>query len=182
MQTFELTVDYTTNTAWDEPYHSIGDDTSGCLRVRGEEAHGVARVEDKCLVVLHHREVLHDQQELGPVGEHLAITTICHQLVGELRGYIIITSSPYSEITSSLHHHLTQRLHHSIKCRDHMTFTVYDIHVEVNESWIHAIDMYLGDSGVKVVHDHVHYGSCLSAPGWVVIQRVGPVHITQKGK
>lgn len=67
-------------------YHAIGDDTAWCLGVAGEEPHGMSRVHHQGLVFLHHREVVHSQPELGPVGEHLAIASVCHQLLGKLRG------------------------------------------------------------------------------------------------
>ena len=66
-------------------YHAIGDDTAWCLWVAWEESHRVARVHHKSLVFFHHREIVHRQPELCPVGEHLAIATICHQLLGKLR-------------------------------------------------------------------------------------------------
>ena len=55
------------------------------------------------------------QTDLGPVGEDLAIATICDQLLGEL-----------------------------------------------------------SHTGIQVVHHHVHDGCCLSGPGWVLVNRVGP--------
>ncbi len=44
----------------------------------------MARVEHTGLVLLHHRQVVHHQPELGPVGEHLTITSIRHQLFWKL--------------------------------------------------------------------------------------------------
>ena len=67
-------------------YHAIGDDTTWCLGVAWEKSHRVARVHHKSLVLLHYREIVHCQTELCPVGEHLAIATIRHQLLGKLRG------------------------------------------------------------------------------------------------
>ena len=67
-------------------YHAIGDDTTWCLGVAWEESHRVARVHHKSLVLLHYREIVHCQTELCPVGEHLAIATIRHQLLGKLGG------------------------------------------------------------------------------------------------
>lgn len=46
----------------------------------------MAGVHDQGLIVLHHREVVHSQPELRPVGEHLAIATIGHQLLWKLGG------------------------------------------------------------------------------------------------
>ena len=67
-------------------YHAIGDDTTWCLGVAWEKSHRVARVHHKSLVLLHYREIVHCQTELCPVGEHLTIATIRHQLLGKLRG------------------------------------------------------------------------------------------------
>ena len=65
-------------------YHPVGDDAARGLGVAGEEAHGVAGVHHQGLVPLHHREVVHHQEELTPIGEHLSIPSIGHQLVREL--------------------------------------------------------------------------------------------------
>ena len=64
--------------------HAVRDDTAWSLRVGGEEACRMAGVEHQRLVLLHHGEVVHDQPELGPVGQHLPIPSICHQLLRKL--------------------------------------------------------------------------------------------------
>jgi hypothetical protein len=49
-----------------------------------EESHGVAGVEDEGLILLHDGQVVHKKPELSPVGQHLTIATIGHQLLREL--------------------------------------------------------------------------------------------------
>ena len=65
-------------------YHSIGDDAARSPAVGGEQTLGVARAHDESLVLLQQREVVHQQPELGPVGEHLPVASVRDQLVGEL--------------------------------------------------------------------------------------------------
>ena len=65
-------------------HHSIGDDAARSPAVGREQALGVARAHDESLVLLQQREVVHQQPELGPVGEHLSVASIRDQLVGKL--------------------------------------------------------------------------------------------------
>ena len=61
--------------------------------MRGEETLWMAGDHDECLVVVETREVVHEEPELSPVGEDLAVSTVGHQLVGKLgsggRGEIV---------------------------------------------------------------------------------------------
>ena len=64
--------------------HSIGYDTAWGIGMGREESHGVAGVEDEGLVLLHDGQVVHEKPELSPVGQHLTIATIGHQLLRKL--------------------------------------------------------------------------------------------------
>ena len=44
----------------------------------------MARVEDEGLAVSHGGEIVEDQPELGPVGQHLPVTAVGDELLGEL--------------------------------------------------------------------------------------------------
>ena len=65
--------------------HPVSDDRPGSLWRAGEEAEGVAGVEDEGLTVRHGGEVLQHQPELSPVGEDLTVTAVGDELLGELR-------------------------------------------------------------------------------------------------
>ena len=52
--------------------------------MRGEETLWMTGDHDECLVVVETREVVHEEPELGPVGEDLPVSTVRHQLVGKL--------------------------------------------------------------------------------------------------
>ena len=65
-------------------HHSVGDDAARSPFVGGEESLGMTRDHDQSLVVLETREIVHEQPELGPVGENLSVAAVCHQLVGKL--------------------------------------------------------------------------------------------------
>ena len=40
---------------------------------------------DERLIFLQSREIVHQQPELSPIGEHLPIATVRHQLMGKLQ-------------------------------------------------------------------------------------------------
>ena len=64
--------------------HAVGHHHPGRVPVAGEQAQGMARIDDQGLLVGHLGQVLHGQQVLGPVLEDGAVAAVGDQLVGVL--------------------------------------------------------------------------------------------------
>ena len=141
----------------------------------GEEAHGMARVHDQGLVPLHEGEVVHGQQELYPIGEHLTIPSVGHQLVWKLQATFI---KRWRE----------ERDGGWCGCGWMVWVWVDGVGVGGWCGWRcgAALDAggirervwscrYLGNLGVQVVHDHVHDCSRVLAFGGVQVDWVRPV-------